>query len=96
MVGPTSAGVFQRDYELLVMSFFILQAHPYVHNVAAATDFLPLEESRGEAPRCVACRKYVGMLPLKPPIRVELETWTDQFGDLAFGPADELLVGDRF
>jgi hypothetical protein len=35
------------------------------------------------------------MLPLLPPIRVELETWGNEFGDFAFGPGDELLVSDR-
>lgn len=35
------------------------------------------------------------MLPLLPPVRVELETWGTFFGDLAFGPANELLVTER-
>ncbi len=50
----------------------------------------------GEAPRCPICGKYVGMLPKLPPIRVELKTWGNALGDLAFGPGDGFLVSDRF
>lgn len=36
------------------------------------------------------------MLPLLPPIKVELETWGRHFGDLAFGGAHDMLVSERF
>ena len=78
------------------MNFFILQ-NLKAGAGAAVTDFLPSDGSKtGEAPRCPLCANYVGMLPLLPPVRVELETWGTKFGDIAFGPGDELLVSDRF
>lgn len=79
------------------MKFFVLQHHPEVSEVPAVTDFLYADGSpMGEAPRCPACGEYIGMLPLLPPIRVELETWGAEFGDSAFGVGDEFLVSDRF
>lgn len=36
------------------------------------------------------------MLRWEPPYRVELETWGQRFGDLAFGAGEEFLVSDRF
>jgi hypothetical protein len=79
------------------MRFFVLKIHPPIHEVVGATDFLLAGGStRGQAPRCPSCGKHIGMLPLVPPIRVELETWTNDFGDLAFGPGDELLLAERF
>jgi hypothetical protein len=79
------------------MRFFVLQIHPPIHEVVAATDFLPADGStRGQPPRCSSCGKNVGMLPLLSPIRVEVEAWTSDFGDLAFGPGDELLLAQRF
>lgn len=78
------------------MRFFVLQ-NPKHGEGTAITDFVPVDGSlTGEAPRCPACGKYIGMMPLLPPVRVELETWETAFGDIAFGPSEELLVTDRF
>ncbi len=78
------------------MKFFVLQ-NPKADERTAVTDFLPVDGSRtGEAPRCSACGRFIGMLPLLPPVRVELETWGTNFGDIAFGPSEELLVSARF
>lgn len=79
------------------MRFFVLERHPDPGEVTAVTEFLYADNSpMGEAPRCPVCREYIGMLPLLPPIRVELETWESDLGDFAFGTGDELLVSDRF
>lgn len=76
--------------------FFVLQ-NPRAGGGAAVTDFVPADGSRtGEAPRCPVCGKYLGMSPLLPPVCVELEAWGADFGDIAFGPSDELLLSDRF
>jgi hypothetical protein len=42
-----------------------------------------------EAPRCPTCGRFVGMLKWQPPYRVEMDTWGDHFGDLAFGSGCE-------
>lgn len=64
---------------------------------AATTDFLPGEPHNvGEAPRCIVCEHFIGMLRWQPPYRVELDTWGSNFGDVAFGPGDSLLVSKRF
>ena len=79
------------------MKFFVLKKHPDVDEVVAVTDFLPVDGSKtGDAPRCPVCGDYIGMLPLLPPVRVELETWGANFGDIAFSPSNELLVSERF
>lgn len=77
------------------MKFFVIQK-PKDNRVVAATDFEPVDGSKtGKAPRCHVCGKYTGMLPLIPPVIVELETWTPNFGDIAWGPSDELLFSER-
>lgn len=78
------------------MRFFVLQ-NPKSDEQTAATEFVPVDNSpTGQAPRCPRCGRYVDMLPLLPPVRVELDTWGPEFGDMAFGPSNELLVSDRF
>lgn len=78
------------------MRFFVLQ-NPKADDTSAVTDFLPVDGSpTAEAPGCPVCGKFVAMMPLRPPVRVELEMWGTQLGDIAFGPANELLVTERF
>lgn len=77
------------------MKFFALQ-NPKAGRGDAVTDYLPVDGSRtGDAPRCPVCGKFLGMLPLLPPVRVELEAWGSRWGDVAFGPGDQILVSDK-
>lgn len=63
---------------------------------AAATDFLPAEHSKlGDAPACEACNGFIGMRPLLAPLRVDVEAWGSAWGDIAFGPADQVLISDK-
>lgn len=74
------------------MRFFVFK-NPRATGNLAATDFLPADDSRtGEAPRCPKCGNFIGMIPLLPPVRVELEAWGNTYGDFSFGPGDEILV----
>jgi hypothetical protein len=77
------------------MKFFVLQ-NLYAGSGDAVTDYVPADGARmGEAPRCPACGNFVGMIPLLPPLRVELEAWGYRWGDVAFGPGDQILVSDK-
>lgn len=77
------------------MSYFVLQ-NTKAGRGDAVTDYLPVDGSRtGDAPRCAVCGKFVGMLPLLLPVRVELEAWGSRWGDVAFGPGDQILVSDK-
>lgn len=77
------------------MKFFVLQ-NLKAEGGDAVTDYLPVDGSKtGDAPRCGVCGKFVGMLPLLPPVRVELEGWGASWGDIAFGPGDQLLISER-
>lgn len=77
------------------MKFFILK-RPVAGKDDAVTDYIPVDGSRtGDAPRCAVCGKFRGMLPLLPPVRVELEAWAPRWGDVAFGPGDQVLISDR-
>lgn len=63
----------------------------------AITDFTSSEpDLTGEAPRCNVCGGYVGSLPWLPPHYAELEVWTNVYGDIAFGPGQEILISKRF
>lgn len=77
------------------MKFFVLQ-NPKAGRGEAVTDFVPVDGSpMGDAPRCPTCDKYVGLRPLIPPVKVELEGWGASWGDIAFGPADQVLISGR-
>lgn len=77
------------------MSFFVLR-NPKAGRGSAVTDFLPISKSRmGDAPRCPLCGRFVGMMPLRPPVAVELEAWGSQWGEIAFGPGDQILISDK-
>jgi hypothetical protein len=54
-----------------------------------------MDARMGDAPRCSICGNFVGMRPLLPPVRVELELWGCQYGDVAFGPG-EILFSEEF
>jgi hypothetical protein len=76
------------------MKFFVLENTKNGRG-NAVTDFLPVGSSVGDAPACPMCGKFLGMLPLLPPVRVELQAWGPQWGDVAFGPGDQVLVSDK-
>jgi hypothetical protein len=77
------------------MKIFVLQ-NPKAGRAEAVTDFLPIDGAlTGDAPRCGVCDKYVGMRPLLPPVRVGLEAWGPSWGDVVFGPGDQVLISDR-
>ena len=78
------------------MSFYVLESPRDVQG-GAVTDYLPTKPVHdGEAPKCPCCGDHVGMIPWLPPHRAVLEVWGRQFGDIAFGPGDELLVSEHF
>lgn len=78
------------------MKFFVLQ-NPKAGSGDAVTDFVPIEGAlTGDAPRCEICGKYVGLRPLLPPVRVEIEGWGSLWGDMAFGPGDQVLISQKF
>lgn len=77
------------------MKFFILQ-NSMAERGGAVTDYFAADSSRmGDAPRCPVCGRFLGMLPLLPPVRVELEAWGSRWGDFAFGPGDQVLISDK-
>jgi hypothetical protein len=77
------------------MKIFVLQ-NPRSERGDSVTDYVPVDGSRtGAAARCPVCEKFIGMLPLLPPVRVELEGWGSQWGDVAFGPGDQILISEK-
>ena len=51
---------------------------------------------RKKMPICVECQKYISSLKAKPPYRIELELWGNDYGHVAFGSCDDLLVSEGF
>jgi len=77
------------------MKFFVVQ-NLKAGRGDAVTDFLPIDGSRmGDALRCPVCGKFLSMLPLMPPVYVELEAWGTHWGDIAFGPGDQILISGK-
>ena len=78
--------------------FFVLERKPRGVQELARTDVVPTKGATvGDAPRCSRCGGFVGMLKWLPPYRVEIDTWGDEMGDLAFGGSCEwILVSERF
>jgi hypothetical protein len=80
------------------MKYFVLNHAPTGKHEVARVDVLAADGTiYGDAPRCDACGKYIGMREWLPPYRVELDTWGREYGDLAFiGVGSEVLVSRRF
>ena len=77
------------------MNFYVLQSGS-PKDSAACFDWSQVDDSpMGEAPRCPVCDSVVGMLPLTPPIRVELDLWGSEWGDISISAGDEILVSER-
>ena len=77
------------------MRFFVLDYKP--GHARGETEFYSVQpDNVGEAPKCEACGCFIGALKWFPPFRAGLELWDSIFGDIAFGPGDELLVSERF
>ncbi len=54
------------------------------------------ENAVAASPVCPTCNGFIGSLQIVPPIHVSLETYSGQFGDVAFGSVDQILVSERF
>jgi hypothetical protein len=77
------------------MKFHVLKQPP-PDTCDADTEFYGIDNSlRGDAPRCPRCDKYIGGMPLLPPVTVELESWGGTWGEMVIGGANDLLVSDR-
>jgi ribosomal protein L34E len=79
------------------MKFYVLE-NPKVGpgDGDAVTDYLYVDGSKlGDAPQCPVCGKYLGGMPLLPPIRLELKAWGSRWGDVAFFGGDQILVSNR-
>lgn len=77
------------------MNFFVLK-NQRSENGGDVTDYLPVDGSAtGDAKRCHLCGRFLEMLPLLPPLLVELEAWGARWGDVVFGPNDQLLISDK-
>jgi hypothetical protein len=78
------------------MVFYVL-ARRQVISGDAITDFLWVEPiKRKNAPQCRLCGGFIGGKPHLPPVRVNIETWGSSYGDMAFGPSDQILISERF
>ncbi|MCG3180038.1 MAG: hypothetical protein BIFFINMI_02392 [Phycisphaerae bacterium] len=80
------------------MNFYVLHnPSSYDTSKYAVTDYEPVGKSNfGDATRCPECGEPISMLPWLPPYRVMLEPWTNRYGDIGFGPYEELLLTERF
>lgn len=79
------------------MTFYVIEKKPKGGLLEKYRTDFEYDESvpTGEAPRCPRCGAPIGMLASLPPYRVDLDTWGDEFGDLAFW-LDDFLVSRRF
>jgi hypothetical protein len=50
----------------------------------------------GDAPRCPACKRFIGMRKWMSPYYAEIEIVGSQYGDFAFGGFEWFLVSERF
>jgi hypothetical protein len=82
-----------------MMNFYVWQNPPPgdPKERASTVEWLPEDGApRGPAPQCEACGTYLDKLKLIPPVGAELETWGKEYGDVAFGLGNEILVSERF
>ncbi|MGC4002696.1 MAG: hypothetical protein QM811_05980 [Pirellulales bacterium] len=78
------------------MQFFVLTQELIANSQRARTDVLKADGTNyGDAPRCPACGRYIGMRQWIKPYCVEMETWGSEFADMAITGTD-LLVSLHF
>jgi hypothetical protein len=93
---PPERRIWWRDSRM-GSDFYVLERWPRDEDSSACTEFLSVDPSNtGEANRCPACGEFTSMLPWLPPHKAELEAWGTEYGDLVFGPGDEILVSEKF
>jgi len=74
------------------MDFYVVKQSPKGELERYRTDFFYDDSVRtSDATKCTQCGNFVSMLPALPPFVVHLETWGDDFGDVAFGASDVLV-----
>ena len=69
------------------MKFYVIDKKPKGDEAMERyrTDFyFDEDDAIGAAPKCSHCGTFIGMLESLPPYKVHLETWGEDFGDLAF------------
>ncbi|NET39687.1 MAG: hypothetical protein F6K19_48300 [Cyanothece sp. SIO1E1] len=77
------------------MKYFVLK-NPKAEEYENVTDYVTIEESvLGKAPVCPVCGSYTGMLPVLPPVVVEIQSQGSQWSDVSFGSGDQILVSDQ-
>ena len=80
------------------MQFYVINTKPSGDEVIERyrTDFkFDDNDARGDAPKCPHCGSFIGMFECLPPYHAHLETWGEDFGDLAFW-LTEFLVSRKF
>ena len=80
------------------MKFYVIQKKPKNSGKAVQfrTDFTYDDSvSKSDAPKCLKCGRFIGMLEALPPYRIHLETWGEGYGDLAFWMTN-FLVSEAF
>src|SRR5688572_5895499 len=78
------------------MKLFVLNRLPQ-ERATNFTEFFPDDTSpTGPPPQCPVCGSNLGMLPLISPVSGEIETWGMGYGDMAFGPGDEIFLTAKF
>lgn len=79
------------------MRFYVLNNPDVtIHKNLSITDFLDVEPIHdGQALKCPTCGGFISGIPWLPPHRAELEVWGNSYGDIAFGPSDEILISGR-
>lgn len=77
------------------MKFFVLRELEF-EDADDVTNFYFIEGSRmGPAPRCPICGNSIGLLQPLPPFIAVVEALGPQWGDIAFGPSDGILVSEH-
>ncbi len=78
------------------MNFYLLTERDYKTEDFADTRFFYGEHAKfGDAPRCPICNKYCEGMEWLPPYTIELEMFTNQFGDILCGSPD-MVVDESF
>lgn len=76
------------------MTFYVIR--PATGPKAISLSFWPATNSLvGDAPRCVVCGGFLGLMPLLPPVRIEVDARGAGWADIAVA-GGELLVSEAF
>jgi hypothetical protein len=80
-----------------MIKFYVLKKNDFrTERGHADTEWMRATRSFGDAPQCPQCGTYYAGMEWLPPYKIELEMFTQQYGNVAMGSGGKIIVDEYF